>query len=259
MKRTIPATLIILLLSTPLASEEVQPAEDAPRPSPSEESVKFFRLPEGFRIELVASEPLISDPSGIAWDENGRLFVSELHGYNLEGHLDVQALNKTGVLDRKVRRISAPEEAREAAAKETYGTVKQLEDIDGDGRMDRAHVWADRLPPCYGLIASRGGVIVACAPDIYFLADRDGDGKAEVREKLFTGFGTGALERGINTPRLGLDNWIYFGRGRGGKIRGPGLESPVSIGSTDLRIRPDGSSVEPSVTGLVALSGLLWV
>ena len=53
--------------------------------------------------------------------------------------------------------------------------------------MDVAEVWADDLPPVYGLVPARGGVIVACAPDIIFLADHDGDGRAEVRDKLFSG------------------------------------------------------------------------
>jgi len=55
--------------------------------------------------------------------------------------------------------------------------VKRLHDTDEDGRMDTVDVWATNLPPAYGLIAARGGVIVACAPDIVFLTDRDGDGK----------------------------------------------------------------------------------
>jgi hypothetical protein len=45
-------------------------------------------------------------------------------------------------------------------------------------------VWADRLPCCYGLIPVRDGVIVLCAPDILYLADRDGDGRADFRETL---------------------------------------------------------------------------
>jgi hypothetical protein len=57
--------------------------------------------------------------------------------------------------------------------------------------MDEATVFADRIPPAYGLCPASGGVIVACAPHILFLADRDGDGVAEVRETLFTGFNTG--------------------------------------------------------------------
>lgn len=65
--------------------------------------------------------------------------------------------------------------------------MKVLRDTDSDGRMDVAEVWADDLPPVYGLVPARGGVIVACAPDIIFLADHDGDGRAEVRNKLFSG------------------------------------------------------------------------
>src|SRR5437016_822366 len=89
-------------------------------------------------------------------------------------------------------------------------------------------------------------MIVACAPDIVFLADRDGDGKAETRDVLFTGFPTGELERGINAPQWGADGWIYFGRGwGGGKITGPHLPEPVQLPGADFRIRADGSAIEP--------------
>ena len=200
-------------------------------------------------MEVVASEPLIASPSAVCWDERGRMFVSELHGYNLAGQLDIEELNKTGMLDTKVRRTQAGEKFKQAADAGTFGVVKMLRDTDGDGRMDAAEVWASDLPPVYGLVPARGGVIVACAPDIIFLADRDGDGRAEVREKLFTGFPTGELERGINAPQWGADGWIYFGRGwGGGKITGPHLVAPVQLPGTDFRIRADGSAIEP-VTG----------
>src|SRR5205807_1377096 len=105
-------------------------------------------------------------------------FVCELHGYNLEGQYDIEELNKTGQLDRQVRRIQANPQAKQRALEGTYGTVKMLADPDGTGRMTRATVYADRLPPCYGICPARGGVIVACAPDIVYLADSKGDGKA---------------------------------------------------------------------------------
>ncbi|MBI4658719.1 MAG: c-type cytochrome [Verrucomicrobia bacterium] len=226
----------------------MQPATDAPRPLSPEESAERVQLPPGFRLELAASEPLIREPSGVCWDEHGRLFVCELHGYNLEGQFDIEALNKTGQLDREVRRIQANSQAKEAAQAGTYGTVKLLRDSDGDGRADQAQIFADNLPPCYGLCPARGGLIVACAPDIVYLADRDGDGRAEVRETLFTGFATGALERGINQPQWGLDDWIYFGRGHGGGlISGPHLQEPVRLGGTDFRIKADGSAIEPII------------
>ena len=242
----ITALLFALALS---ASAQIPAPTDAPKPLTPEQSAAAFKLPDGFRMEIVASEPFIASPSAVCWDERGRMFVSELHGYNLEGQLDIEELNKTGQLDTQVRRVQAAEKFKKAAESGTFGVVKMLRDTDGDGRMDAVAVWAKDLPPAYGLVPARGGVIVACAPDIVFLADRDGDGTPEVRETLFTGFKTGALERGINAPQWGADGWIYFGRGwGGGKITGPHLPAPVQLPDSDFRIRADGSAIEP-VTG----------
>src|SRR6185503_6642962 len=172
-----------------------------------------------------------------------------LHGYNLEGQFDIDELNKTGRLDHEVRRIQADQRAKDSARLGTYGVVKLLSDTNHDGLMDAASVFAEHLPPAYGICAARDGIIVACAPDIMFLADRDGDGRAEVREKLFSGFATGALERGINQPQWGPDDWIYFGRGHGGgRIAGPHLKAPVNLPNSDFRIKSDGSAIEP-ITG----------
>jgi len=222
---------------------------DAPKPLTPEQSAAAFKLPEGFRMEVVASEPLISSPTAVCWDERGRMFVSELHGYNFEGQLDIEELNKSGKLDTQVRRVQADEKFKRAAKVGTYGVVKLLLDTNGDGRMDKAIVWATNLPPAYGLVPARSGVIVACAPDIVYLADRDGDGVPELRETLFSGFRIGALERGINAPQWGVDGWIYFGRGwGGGKISGAHLKEPVQLPDADFRIRPDGTAIEP-ITG----------
>jgi putative membrane-bound dehydrogenase-like protein len=238
-----------MLLATDLAFAQIPKPTDAPGPISPEQSAAAFKVPEGFRMEAVASEPLIASPSGVCWDERGRMFVSELHGYNLAGQLDIEELNKTGKLDTQVRRVQADEKFKKAAQAGTYGVVKLLRDTNGDGRMDAAEVWATNLPPVYGLVPARGGVILACAPDIVYLADRDGDGTAETREVLFTGFPTGELERGINAPQWGADGWIYFGRGwGGGKITGPHLRQPVQLPGSDFRIRADGSVIEP-VTG----------
>ena len=237
----------LALAGFPLRAGEIKPAADAPQPLSPEESLKRFKLPPGFRIELVASEPLLADPVSLAFDARGRLFVCEIHGYNVEGHHDVTELNKTGVLDKTIRRVPASIEAQAGAEKETYGTVKLLEDTDGDGRADRMRVWADRLPACYGVVPAREGVIVLCAPDIVYLADRDGDGRAEVRETLFTGFGAGELWTRISNPHWGADNWIYAacGSGSAGTIRGPHLPSPVKLGNTCFRFKSDGTRFEP--------------
>jgi putative membrane-bound dehydrogenase-like protein len=222
-------------------------ATDAPRPLSPEESRQRFRLPEGFRIELVAAEPLLREPTGICFDARGRMYVCELHGYNLDGYYDILELNKTGVLDTKVRRIPANKEAEARARKETYGTVRLLESTRGDGRYDKSTVFADHLPPCYGVVPARDGVIVVCAPDIVYLADTQGTGRADVRETLFTGFGVGEIWTNISNPRWGVDNWIYCASGAssGGTIRGPHLRGTVKLGNTCFRFKPDGSRLEP--------------
>ena len=261
--------LAILLLGTSCLAAEIQRAPDAPQPKSPADSAACVRVPAGFRLELVASEPLIQEPSCIAFDEFGRLFVTELHGYNVEGELDVAKLNKTGKLDTEVRRLRwefMGGEVAEQAKRLQYGKLKLLTDTDGDGKMDKAEVWADDLPSAYGVIPAYGGAVVVAAPDIIFLADRDGDGKAEVRKTLYTGFHKREMERGINNPRRGPDNWIYIGAGgHGGTIERPDTIFPrpagakplptVELGHSDFRINLATAAIEP-VTGRVGTFGL---
>lgn len=237
--------VIIHVVNTDSVRCQIPQPYDAPKAMSPAESVKEFQLPAGIKIKLLASEPLVVQPTGVCWDEWGRLFVSELHGYNLDGQYDIEELNKTGKLDMKVRRIQASEESKKKAEEKTYGVVKLLLDTDGDGVMDKAEVWADDLPACYGLVAGNGGIIVACSPDIVFLKDTDHDNSPDVREVLFTGFGTGVLDRRFNTPIWGIDDWIYFSKGGpGGKITGPHMKGSLKVPATDFRIRADGSAME---------------
>src|SRR4051812_41377762 len=144
--------LVALLLSLGIVSAQIPKPNDAPKPLTPEQSAAAFKLPEGFRIEVVASEPLIASPSAVCWDEHGRMFVSELHGYNLSGQLDTEELNTTGKLDTQVRRVQADEKFKRAAQSGTYGLVKLLSDTNNDGRMDKAELFATNLPPIYGLV-----------------------------------------------------------------------------------------------------------
>src|SRR5881394_2374931 len=130
------------LFATNLAFAQIPKPTDAPKPMTPEQSAEAFKLPDGFRMEVVASEPLIASPSAVCWDERGRMLVSELHGYNLAGQLDIEELNKTGTLDTQVRRVQADEKFKLAARVGTFGVVKLLHDTDGDGRMDIADVFA---------------------------------------------------------------------------------------------------------------------
>src|SRR5947207_10272865 len=123
-------------LATGLALAQIPKPTDAPGPMTPEQSAAAFKLPEGFRMVVVASEPLIASPSAVCWDERGQMFVSELHGYNLAGQLDIEELNKTGKLDTQVRRVQADEKFKRAAKAGTFGVLKLLRDTNGDGRMD---------------------------------------------------------------------------------------------------------------------------
>ena len=205
----LPCTCIALItLGLPGLSgwAQVEPAKDGPAPMSPQESLRSFDLRDGFAMTLIASEPLIQEPSGVCWDEAARLYVSELHGYNLEGQYDIEALNETGQLDRTVRRIQADEVAKKKALKGIYGVIKRLRDSNGDGTMDEAMVFADGLPPCFGMVAARGGIIVAACPHIMYLKDSDEDGVADVRAILFTGFEEGVFGAAHQCSRNGA--WI---------------------------------------------------
>jgi len=249
--RYMPRLLFLLVLINGCNSsiDGIKQPDGAPKPLSPTEAVESFHLLPGFRIELVASEPLISEPTGVCWNEKGELFISELHGYNLEGQLEIEDLNKSGVIDTVVRRVQAAEKYKKAAQTGIFGVIKILKDTDGDGVMDKADIFAENIPPAYGLCASREGLIVAGQTEILYLADRNGDGKADIVDTLFSGFKGGVLERGVNAPQWGPDGWIYFGRGwNGGKITGPHLLEPIQLPGSNFRIRPDGSAIEP-VTG----------
>src|SRR5262245_18615985 len=117
---------VVALFLTIVVGAQIPKPVDAPKPRQPEESASAFKLPDGFRMEYIAGEPLIASPSAVCWDERGQMFVSELHGYNLEGQLELDELNKTGKLDTEVRRVQADEKYKQAARSGTYGLVKLL-------------------------------------------------------------------------------------------------------------------------------------
>jgi hypothetical protein len=168
---------VLIAISQQLINAEIPPPTDAPKRLSPSESVKTFTFLVEFHLQLAAYEPLISEPSGVCWDARARLFISELHGYNLEVHFNIDELNKIGVLDDKVRCVrDTSKESEKKAETGTVGTNKMLSDSDGDGVTDKAVTWANDPPPDFGICAANEGVIVICAPDIVYLADHNGDG-----------------------------------------------------------------------------------
>ena len=184
-------------------------------PLPAEESMKYTQAPMGFRLELFASEPDIINPIGLAWDERGRLWAAETVDYPNEMTPDRVGNDK----------------------------IKILEDTDGDGRCDKVTVFAEGLNIPTSLTFSRGGIIVAHVPDFLFLKDTDGDDKADIREVLNTGWGTGDTHAGPSNLRYGFDNWIWGAVGYSSYSGTVGGEQK-RFGSGVFRMKPDGSALE---------------
>jgi len=143
-----------------------------------QEALKGFRIPEGFRIDLVASEPMISDPVAMEVDENGNIYVLEMHGYPLD----------------------------------TSGTgkIKLLTDTNGDGLPDKSEVFADHLRLPTGIMRWKKGLIVVDVPDVLYLEDSNHDGMADIKKKIITGIALTNPQHVANTPIFGIDNWIYL-------------------------------------------------
>lgn len=114
------------------------------------------------------------------------------------------------------------------------GRISGLEDADGDGFYEKATVFAGDLAWPTGLICVNGGVYVIATPDILFLKDSDGDGRAHIRETIFTGLGAGLPKLNVqglaNSPQWGLDNRIHVQCG-GGNRENPLPEASGSGGS----------------------------
>ena len=188
-----------------------------PRAKGPEASRRSIRVRPGFRVDIAAQEPLVEDPIAFDWGADGRLWVLEMGDYPL----GVDGKGKHG------------------------GVVRILVDKDGDGRYDTSTVFLDGLGFPTGLLPWRKGVLIACAPDILYAEDRDGDGKADLREVLFTGFNPGNQQHRLNGFDYGLDGWIYGANGdSGGKIRSLKTGAVVDIQGRDFRFRPDEGRFE---------------
>jgi mono/diheme cytochrome c family protein/glucose/arabinose dehydrogenase len=163
----------------------VQPVpEESPVLAP-EEALKTFYMPPGFRLELVASEPLVEDPVAIDFDPDGRLWVVEMRGF---------------MPDVEGRGERAP-----------VGRVVVLEDEDGDGRMDRKTVYMDGLVLPRALKVLDQGVLVAAPPYLWLTRDTTGNLKADTKEVVRDDYGDPKInpEHNANGLLWGLDNWIY--------------------------------------------------
>lgn len=162
----------------------VQEDQGAPELS-AEDSLKTIVVPPGYRVELVAKEPLVEDPILIEFDADGRMWVVEMPAFAMgEGMQD---------------------------SREGICRVVVLEDLDDDGTMDRRTVFADKLVLPRAIKALATGVLVGEPPHLWWMRDTNGDLRMDEKELVSDTFGRleGNPEHNANSLIWGLDNWVY--------------------------------------------------
>ncbi len=167
------------LQTMPAASPVLSPAD----------SMKTMVLPPGYRLELVASEPMIQEPVAIDWDTSGRMWVIEMPGY-MEDMPATTELQPTG-------RISI------------------LEDTNDDGRMDKKTVFLDKLVLPRSLKVLERGALIAEPPNLWLARDTNGDMVADTKDLVTSSYGQPAanVEHNENSLLWALDNWMYTSEG----------------------------------------------
>ena len=181
-----------------------------------------FQIDPAFEINLWAAEPKIVDPVALCWDAEGRAYVAECRDYPF----GVGPNGKVG------------------------STIRLLEDTDGDGKPDRSTVFAKDLSYATSVTPWNGGVLVTAPPVLWFLKDTDGDGVADVREALVTGFKLGVSDSLANGLRYGLDHRIHgCNGGNGGTL----LSKSAAAGTAPLELGEEDFAFDPE-TGIVALT-----
>jgi putative membrane-bound dehydrogenase-like protein len=185
---------------------------ELPRIPPHEpdEALATFKVLEGFRIEQVAAEPLVASPVAMSFDADGRLYVVEMRDYSEQD-------------------------------KERLGRIRLLEDTNDDGRFDKATLFAEGLSWPTAVTCFDGGVFVGAAPDVVYLKDTDGDGKADVVKTVFTGFPRSNVQGLLNSLQWGPDNRIHgSASSSGGSIRRPDVPDgkPLSLNGRDFSFDP---------------------
>src|SRR5437870_3273130 len=182
-------------------------------PTEPAEALRCLEVMDGFSVEFVAHEPLVLDPVAAVIDENGLMYVAEDADYPY----------------------------RPAAGEPPKGRIRLLKDNDGDGFYEESHLFAEGLLWPAGIAPWKGGVFVTAPPDIWYLKDTNGDGKADIKEKVYTGFGTGGSQYIVNNLQWGLDHKIYASvAGNGGFVRRADRpdEAPVPVSHKDFRFDP---------------------
>ena len=225
--------LAAVLLGPPTCAQDELPPQLVARtdPQPPDAERKALRVPPGFEVQLVAAEPAIRKPMNLAFDDRGRLWVTDTVEY--------------------------PFPAKDGQGRDS---VKILEDTDGDGRADKVTTFADGLNIPIGVLPVTGGAIVYSIPNIYLLRDTDGDDKADRREVLFGPVGYQDTHGMINALTWGYDGWVYacHGFANTSTLRAADGSMVTLHSGNTFRFQPDGSRIEQYTWGQVNPFGLAF-
>lgn len=221
---------LLLLAFIAAACNRPQPAEHSP-----EASLADLKLYKGLEVKTFASEPMFSNPTNIAVDSKGRVWVCEAYNYR-------NALNPKNPTKKEGDRIMI------------------LEDTDNDGVADKSKVFyqGTDVNAALGISVLGNKVYVSCSPNVFVFTDENGDDKPDKKEILFTGIQGDQHDHGMHTFTFGPDGRLYFNMGNEGKL----LRKPDGDTITDihgrkivtngkpfrqgmaLRMNTDGSNVE---------------
>ncbi len=189
-----------------------------------EQEMEGFHLPPGFEINLFASEPDITKPINMEFDDKGRIWVTHS--------------------------IEYPYEASIGSGQDK---ITILEDTDGDGKADKFTDFASDLNIPIGIMPVKGGAIAYSIPNIYYFEDKDGDDRYDEKRVLVGPFGHEDTHGMINNFMRGLDGWIHSSHGfrNVSKVSGADHDSIFMTSGNTFRFKIDGSRVEQTTYGRV--------
>ncbi len=181
-------------------------------------------VPDGFEVEQIAGPSMVNRPIEADFDEQGRLYVTDSSGSNAK--VDKQ-------LAEKPHRIV------------------RLEGVDSEGRFQKSTVFADKMMFPEGAMWLDGSLYVGAPPSIWKLTDTNDDGIADERSEWIQAKTLTGCANDLHGPYAGPDGWIYWCKGAFAQQtwERPGKEPLVTRAAHIFRCRPDGTGVEPVMTG----------
>lgn len=225
--------------------------------------------PPELKAEIWAEASMLANPVAFCFDEKGRMFVAETHrqGVGVPDNRAHPYWLEDDVMAKSIEdRVAKYEKWQTRTPLTTFTSagemIRLIEDSNGDGIADKSSDFAGPFNELLdgtaaGLLMKDGDLWFTCIPHLWRIRDGDGDGKAEVKEKIHTGFGVRDAFRGHDMHGLvwGTDGRLYFSMAdRGYNIPmkdGSRLRDPMDDGrGAVFRCWPDGSELEVYARGL---------